>query len=269
MKLEEKYGHLIEMLGKMKSVIVAYSGGIDSTLLLKIAHDVLGEQVIAITSVSASMPMSELNEARNIAEFIGAKHLLVDGHELEDQRYLQNPQNRCYFCKLDVYAHMVEYSIQHGYQYVLDGTNADDLNDHRPGRQAALERGISSPLMEVGLTKTDIRILARQFGLPNWNKPSAACLSSRIPYGTPIEISILKQIEQAEDLLHQMGIYQVRVRFHNQIARIEMETDDFSMALDKRFEITTGLKALGFSYITLDLNGFRSGSMNEVLEKDG
>ncbi len=269
MMLEEKYEFLKKMINEMQTVIVAYSGGIDSTLLLKIAHDVLGERAIAITAVSASMPGSELDEARMIANIIGAKHVLIDSHELDDQRYTQNPPNRCYFCKQDVYTRLVEYSLQYGYRYILDGTNADDLNDHRPGRQAALEKGLRSPLMEVGLTKADIRNLARQFELPNWNKPSAACLSSRIPYGTRITNSILHQIEQAETLLHQMGFSQVRVRYHHQIARIEMETDDFSAALEKRLEITARIKALGFSYITLDLNGFRSGSMNEVLEKDG
>jgi pyridinium-3,5-biscarboxylic acid mononucleotide sulfurtransferase len=269
MMLEEKYERIKKMLHEMQTVIVAYSGGIDSTLLLKIAHDVLGNQVIGITAVSASMPRSELDEARDIAKMIGAKHILIQSHELEDQRYIENPPNRCYFCKLDVYTQMVEYSLEHDYRYILDGTNADDLNDHRPGRQAALEKGLRSPLLEAGFTKADIRILARQFDLPNWNKPSAACLSSRIPYGTPIDISVLHQIEQAENLLHQMGFSQVRVRYHNQIARIEMETNDFSAALEKRLDITSRLKALGFLYITLDLNGFRSGSMNEVLEKDG
>ena len=264
-----KYIKLKDLLSGMKTLIVAYSGGIDSSLLLKIAHDQIGEQAVAITAVSPSMPKSELEEACQLAEWIGAQHILLESHELEDQRYLENTSKRCYFCKINVYGQMIAYAKEHSLLNIVDGTNADDTGDHRPGRQAALEYGLRSPLMEAGFTKDDIRTLARQLGLPNWDKPSAACLSSRIPYGTPISLPLLAQVEQAEHLLHQIGLRQVRVRHHGQIARLEVEIEDFPQVLKKRTEIVSGLKALGFLYITLDLNGFRTGSLNEVLGKNG
>lgn len=269
MTLEEKFEYLKQLLAQMQPIIVAYSGGVDSSLLFKVAHDLLSEKAMAVTAISPSLPRIELEEALIIAKSIGGKHVLIEGHELEDPSYSTNTPERCYFCKHNVYTQLNDYAEQHGYKTIVDGTNADDQNDHRPGRRAAMEHGVRSPLLEAGITKADIRELARRSGLRNWNKPSVACLSSRIPYGTAIEISKLDQIEKAEEILHQLGFSQVRVRHHVQIARIEVELGNLPAAIEKRAEITNGLRALGFSYVALDLEGFRSGSMNEVLEKDG
>lgn len=267
--MEKKFNQLNSLLMEMDSVVVAYSGGTDSTLLLKIAHDLLGAKAIALTAVSASMPQGELEKASQIASQIGAKHVIIPTRETEDPRYQENTPNRCYFCRFITYREINDYAKKNGFRFILDGSNSDDLCDYRPGRQAARECGVRSPLQESGFSKLQIRSLARQLGLPNWNQPAAACLSSRIPYGTQITNEILSQVDAAENALKSLGFSQLRVRHHDKIARIEIHPDEFQAILNHRDEILTALKNTGYLYITLDLTGFRSGSLNEVLSAHG
>lgn len=264
-ELDGKVEKLREILDSLGNVAVAYSGGVDSAYLLKVAHDLPGEGALALTAVSASLAQDELAEAQAIARWIGAQHVLIDSRETQDPRYLANTSARCYFCKNEVYNELVEYAHMQGINYVVDGSNLDDTRDHRPGRQAALEHGVRSPLLEAGMTKEDIRTLARREGLPNWDKPAAACLSSRIPYGTLISLEMLSQVEQAERALHRLGLRQVRVRHHDSNARIEVEPVDFTAVLEQRETIVSTLQSLGYTYVSLDLAGFKSGSLNAVL----
>ncbi|MDF1512170.1 MAG: ATP-dependent sacrificial sulfur transferase LarE [Anaerolineae bacterium] len=261
----EKYDALKHILMEMERVLVAFSGGVDSSLVLKVAYDTLGDNVLAVLGSSPSIPLYEQVEAREIARDIGTDLVVLAKHELEDPEFVENTPDRCYFCKAGICDELMSYAKERGYRYVVDGSNADDVGDYRPGSRAAKEYGMRSPLQEVGMTKAEIRALARELGLPNWNKPSSACLVSRIPYGDTIDEGTLIQIGKAEQLLLELGFRELRVRHHNTIARIEVPVQNFNKLLDHRELIVSSLKALGYTYVTLDLTGFRSGSMNEVL----
>lgn len=265
----EKYTRLQQLLRQYGRVVIAFSGGVDSTFLLKAALETLGGgNVLAIIGDSQSYPSRELAEAKRLAESLDAGYRIIHSEELQDARYAANPSNRCYYCKTDLFSRIVAIANNEGYGAVLDGNNADDAGDWRPGQQAARELGVHSPLLSIGMTKTEIRELSRMLGLPTWDKPSFACLSSRIPYGTPITATALSTIEQAEDFLHDLGFPQVRVRHHGALARIEVSPAEIARFCtdDLRAKVTARLRELGYQYVTLDLQGYRTGSMNETLD---
>jgi uncharacterized protein len=262
--LAEKESRLRSALHSLGSVVVAYSGGVDSTLVLKIAHDELGEQALGITAVSPSLPSGELEEAAELAHRIGARWESLETYEVDDPRYQANTEARCYFCKTEVYGQLVAYAHTNGIASVADGLNTDDLTDRRPGRMAAAEHGVHSPLAEVGLSKAEVRELSRQLDLPTWDKPSLACLSSRLPYGTPVTREALAQIDRAEQIVRRFGARQVRVRHHGPLARIEVETESIPTMLAHHAELSSALHELGYTEVTIDLEGYRTGSLNET-----
>lgn len=267
MTLEEKYARLQGRLRELGSLLVAFSGGVDSALLLKVAHDTLGERCVAATADSESYPREELAEARQIAAALGVEHLVVATNELADERYSANNPDRCYYCKATLFSELVPLAAERGLAAVAYGAMADDMGDHRPGHQAAREWQIVSPLVDAGLTKNEIRELSRRLGLATWDKPSFACLSSRVPYGQSIDAAQLRQIDEAERALRGLGFSGFRVRHHDTLARIEVPVADLAKALERREEMVAQLKAVGYVYVTLDLQGFRSGSMNEPLRR--
>jgi uncharacterized protein len=267
--MNEKHSLLKNLLSGMESVLVAYSGGVDSTLLLKIARDVLGDRAAGLIVISPTLPKRELKEAREIAREHGFQLIEAASREMDLPSFTTNSERRCYFCKDHRYRMLNQYAAENGYQNLIDGGNADDLGDYRPGLQAAQEQKVRSPLQEVGFSKSEIRELARELNLPNWNKPSSACLASRIPYGTEITPSLLHQVEIAENYIFELGFTEFRVRHHGEIARIEINPENFEKLINHRLDIIQALKDLGFLYITLDLKGFRSGSLNEGISTHG
>jgi len=266
--LQQKFETLKALFAEMDRALIAYSGGIDSTLVAKVASDALGDRALAVTAVSPSLLPEDLEDACTQAVEIGIRHELVETHEMENPNYAANPTNRCYFCKSELHDTLKPMAIAQGYPYVVDGVNADDLQDYRPGIQAAKERGARSPLAEVGITKLEVRELAKHLGLPCWDKPAQPCLSSRFPYGEEITVAKLQRVGRAEVYLRRLGLKTLRVRSESDTARIELPADQL-----KEFVLTANLPALveafksfGFVYVTLDLEGFQSGKLNQVLE---
>lgn len=265
MSLASKWEDLKDRIAGKGKLLVAYSGGVDSSLLAKVANDVLGDSALAVVLDSETLARSELEQAQELANFLGLNYLVAEFSILADEGFTQNPSTRCYICKKKSAALLKSIARKKGIKWIADGVNLSDYKDFRPGIQACNEEGIWHPFVESGITKEDIRSLARSLGLANWNKPSSACLSSRIPYGDRITEGNLGMVEEAEEYLKRSGFDQLRVRAHGQLARIELSKLDAEKALQGRDEIALKLKGIGFKYVTLDLEGFRTGSMNEVL----
>ncbi len=267
MQNDHKWDLLRSLLAEMRTAVIAYSGGVDSAVLLRTAAEVMGRDLIAVTAVSETYPSGELDHAAAYAGTLGIDHRVISSTELDHEEFIRNGPDRCYHCKRDLFASVRRIAESEGISFILDGSNADDRDDYRPGRKAAEEFSVRSPLAEAGLTKEDIRERARSLSMPMWNKPALACLSSRIPYGTKITPELLRTIQAAEASVRKAGLRQVRVRHHGDTARIEVAVGEFSRLLSdgEAARIVRELKELGYLYVCLDLEGYRTGSMNEAI----
>lgn len=264
--MKRKLNHLKEILAEMESALIAYSGGVDSTFLLKVAHDVLGDKVVAATALSPTYPFTEMENAKEMAEVLGVRHVTITTDELSNPIFTRNPLDRCYWCKKGLFSELATVAEKFNLKHILDGSNFDDTNDFRPGMKAAKEFGVRSPLREAGLGKEEIRRLSRWLGLKTWNKPALACLASRFPYGTKITEERLRVVDAAEEFLRSLGVTQVRVRHHGSIARIEVPLDEMDKVMQKKFrhKVIHKLRGLGYRYVTIDMEGYRTGSMNPI-----
>lgn len=263
-KLEQLKG----LLKSLPGAVIAYSAGVDSTFLTVVAREVLGDRVLAVTAVSPTYPEHQLSEAKEWATRFGINHIVITTNEFNEPKFTSNPPERCYYCKMALFRELKKLAEEKGNWVLLDGANIDDLSDHRPGHRATAELGVRSPLQEVGLTKQEIRDFSKEMSLPTWDKPAYACLASRVPYGIRITPEVLKRIDLAESFLTSLGLAQIRVRDHFPVARIEVGKTELDKAWRNREIITGKLHQIGYPYVTLDLDGFRSGSMNEVLKKE-